>query len=216
MSPPVKWSTSKGRGAAGHGGLSCCLVLAILESDWTILAVVAGIPAVVVSIGVLWTRPNSPRPVLAAAGVVGVALIALAVWSVVRPAAQPVLAEPPIVSTVAPPPAGGPTSSACSPSGTTVQVGAQNLVFDTKCLAAPADTAFTIEFDNKDAGVQHSVHIFADDPLSDPDAASLFQGELVAGPTTVTYHVGALAAGTYFFHCDVHVTTMRGTFVVGG
>jgi plastocyanin len=213
-------NTETASGAVGGGGLSCCLVLAILESDWTILAVVAGIPVVVVSVGVLWTRPRSPRPVLAGATVVGLALVALAVWSVVRPSPHPVLAEPPIVSTVAPPPAGGPTpeptSNTCSPSGATVRVSAQALAFDTKCLAAPAGTAFTIEFDNKDAGIQHSVHIFSDDPVSDPNATSLFAGDLVTGPTTVTYHVGALPAGTYFFHCDVHVTTMTGTFVVGG
>ena len=40
------------------------------------------------------------------------------------------------------------------------------------------------------------------------------QGQIVIGPTTVTYHVVALVAGTYYFHCDVHPTAMQGTFVV--
>ena len=55
---------------------------------------------------------------------------------------------------------------------------------------------------------------FTADPVSDPAARSLFQGQIVIGPTTLTYHVGALAAGTYYFHCDVHPTAMQGTFVV--
>ena len=46
------------------------------------------------------------------------------------------------------------------------------------------------------------------------DAASFFTGQIVTGPTTVTYHVDALAAGTFFFHCDIHPTLMFGTFVV--
>jgi len=50
--------------------------------------------------------------------------------------------------------------------------------------------------------------------VSDPAARSLFQGQIVIGRTTVTYHVGALVAGTYYFHCDVHPTAMQGTFVV--
>jgi plastocyanin len=44
--------------------------------------------------------------------------------------------------------------------------------------------------------------------------AALFTGEMVTGPGTVTYEVDALEPGTYFFRCDVHPTTMTGTFVV--
>ena len=34
------------------------------------------------------------------------------------------------------------------------------------------------------------------------------------GPATTTYSVPALKSGTYYFQCDVHPTTMNGTFVV--
>ena len=44
---------------------------------------------------------------------------------------------------------------------------------------------------------------------------ALFRGALVTGPKTVTYPVGALASGTYFFRCDVHPTKMTGKFIVG-
>ena len=84
------------------------------------------------------------------------------------------------------------------------------MLFSTDCLAAPADTPFTIAFDNKDVGVPHNVAIFTDDTAT----KALFTGEMVTGPKKVTYEVKALPAGTYFFRCDVHPTTMSGTFVV--
>lgn len=98
----------------------------------------------------------------------------------------------------------------CSASGTSLSLTAKNVAFDASCLAAPADTAFTIEFDNQDAGTMHNISI------ESSSGEELFEGEVVTGPTTTTYEVDALAAGTYEFHCDVHPTQMKGTFVVGG
>jgi len=87
---------------------------------------------------------------------------------------------------------------------------AHNIAFNTKCLAAPANTPFKILFMNMDVGTPHNVAIF-----TDPAATkSLFTGALVTGPKTVTYQVPALPAGTYYFRCDVHPTQMFGTFVV--
>jgi nitrite reductase (NO-forming) len=102
------------------------------------------------------------------------------------------------------------TSAACAPAGTALRVVALNSVFDATCLAAPAGKPFTIAFDNQDPGVPHNIAIYTDDSATE----SLFVGELVTGPKKVKYEVGALDAGTYFFRCDVHPTTMTGTFVV--
>jgi nitrite reductase (NO-forming) len=104
-----------------------------------------------------------------------------------------------------------PTTAACTPSGTSLKIAAKNTAFDTNCLAAPAGKAFTIEFDNQDPGIPHNVSIYTDSSASSP----LFTGEMVIGPGKTTYKVGPLDAGTYFFRCDVHPTTMTGTFVVG-
>jgi len=80
--------------------------------------------------------------------------------------------------------------------------------FSTDALAAPSDEAFTIAFDNADPSIQHNVVLF-DGP--DADAPALFTGELVTGPAQVDYRVEPLPEGEYFFHCEVHPTTMIGT-----
>jgi nitrite reductase (NO-forming) len=105
---------------------------------------------------------------------------------------------------------GGGTTAACQPSGTELSISAMNSVFDTDCLAAPAGKPFTIMLDNMDPGIPHNVSIYTDDSAT----SALFTGDLVTGPDTITYEVDALEPGTYFFRCDVHPTTMTGTFVV--
>jgi cytochrome c oxidase subunit 2 len=99
---------------------------------------------------------------------------------------------------------------ACAPNGTSVKVSAKDVHFSTDCLAAPAKKPFTITFDNEDSGVPHNVAIYSNSSAS----KVLFRGQIVTGVKTVTYHVPALPAGTYYFRCDVHPTAMHGTFVV--
>jgi nitrite reductase (NO-forming) len=101
-------------------------------------------------------------------------------------------------------------SDGCSPAGRTLRVMAMNSAFDATCLAAPAGRSFEIVFDNTDAGIPHNVSIYTEESAADP----LFVGEVFSGPDVVTYEVPALDEGTYFFRCDVHATTMTGTFVV--
>jgi hypothetical protein len=125
-----------------------------------------------------------------------------------------------IPSATTPPPAntsGPPATSAppCTPSGTTLQIstGLPSPSYDRDCLAAPADTAFKIDFDDKDSGVQHNVSIYTNAGAS----TVLLKGKVITGPKEITYDVKALPAGTYYFRCDVHpFGGMKGTFVVGG
>ena len=105
---------------------------------------------------------------------------------------------------------GGGVAPACEPKGTALSVTSLNIVFDTGCLAAPADTPFTIAFDNQDPGIPHNVSIATSADWADV----LFTGELVTGVVKVTYEVPALPAGTYVFRCDVHPTSMIGQFIV--
>ena len=110
-------------------------------------------------------------------------------------------------------PSAAPTE--CTPvQGGTVTVVAQGVAFtEGDCIQAPAGEAFSIEFDNKDAGTQHNVEVFSG---SDPTGDTIFQGDIVTGPDQATYDIPALDAGTYAFNCVVHPTTMIGEIQVGG
>jgi hypothetical protein len=81
--------------------------------------------------------------------------------------------------------------------------------FDVTELSAPADQPFTICFDNQDPSVPHNVNV-----LDVQGGTSLAKTEIVPGPVQQLMDVPAQAAGTYFFQCDVHPTTMTGTLTV--
>ena len=103
---------------------------------------------------------------------------------------------------------GGTPSTTCTPSPRSLCISAGDLSFDTDQLTAPADTAFTIEFNNT-SPVLHNVAIL-------DGGTALFTGETFTGPKVTTYDVPALPAGSYTFRCDVHPTQRTGTFVVAG
>jgi copper-containing nitrite reductase len=108
-------------------------------------------------------------------------------------------------------PSASTVAATCAPKGAALKLVAHNSLFDTACLAAPAGRPFTIAFDNRDPAIPHNVSIYTDEAAT----TALFTGGMVTGPKKVTFDVPALEAGTYFFRCDVHPTTMTGTFVVG-
>jgi len=83
--------------------------------------------------------------------------------------------------------------------------------FDQKSLSFPAGKPVKLVFANHDAGTGHNVYIAA----SKADASTpLFAGTTVTGPATFPYTVHPLAAGTYYFFCNIHPTTMNGTLTV--
>jgi cytochrome c oxidase subunit II len=91
--------------------------------------------------------------------------------------------------------------------GEVIQLSALNVQWEQRDLSAPADTPFTIHFNNKDQSVPHDVVI------KDGAGAEKFRGDLVTGPREVDYQVPALAAGSYPFACSVH-PNMTGTLTV--
>lgn len=108
-------------------------------------------------------------------------------------------------------PSGGAPSAAPSDGGsggTEVSISALNIAFEQAEVSAPANTPFTIKFENKEA-VPHNVDI------KDGTGMDMFKGELFTGPGTTTYNVPALAAGDYTFVCIVH-PNMTGKLKVGG
>ncbi len=84
--------------------------------------------------------------------------------------------------------------------------------FDQTKLSAPADLAFVIRFDNQDPGVPHNIGLYRDEGYSQPIA----KGDIITGPAQSDLAVDALPAGTYYFRCEIHPTTMTGQIEVGG
>jgi plastocyanin/mono/diheme cytochrome c family protein len=101
----------------------------------------------------------------------------------------------------------GSATAAPSGGGTAITIKALNIAFDPTELTAPAGQAFTLNFDNEDAGIPHNVNIL------DASGGSAFKGEIFSGVATQAYNVPALAAGDYKFLCDVH-PNMTGTITV--
>jgi hypothetical protein len=84
-----------------------------------------------------------------------------------------------------------------------VAIVAEDLAWDVPCLQAPAGEPLTIVVDNRDAGVNHNLHVrdLPGGPRTDLEAGPVVQRlELPAG----------LAAGEHTFVCDIH-PNMAGT-----
>jgi plastocyanin len=99
-------------------------------------------------------------------------------------------------------------STASDGGAQTVTIVAENIRFyPTKISARPGTLVVT--HDQRDAGLPHNLKVFAGD---DADGESIAESEIEDGPTTQTLTL-ELAAGVYYYHCDVH-PSMRGTIEV--
>jgi plastocyanin len=84
---------------------------------------------------------------------------------------------------------------------------AEGLSFTETCLVA-APGKFTVNFDNKAAGVPHNFAVLTKKGGDQIDAT-----DVAAGPTQQTLPLD-LKAGDYYFQCDVHPDSMFGTLAV--
>jgi hypothetical protein len=123
----------------------------------------------------------------------------------------------------------------CGPPANHVRIGTDphRMQFSPTCLAVPADAPFTITFSNSitplesGPGPAENISIYK----SEADAyviswnglfhgsggtdKALFVGRLIASSSMITYRIGPLPAGTYFFQSDSAAGMMRGTLIVG-
>lgn len=96
------------------------------------------------------------------------------------------------------------------PTGIVVRIASVNSQFEPKTLTVTAGQPFSISFRNADAGVLHNVSVYTNAAASE----DILKGTVFAGPGTNVYNVRPLDAGSYFFRCDVHPSTMTGTLTV--
>jgi len=128
-------------------------------------------------------------------------LVAVALIAAFSCASAPKTTTPPATTTPA----------TTTPQSVSVNLTVQNIAFDKSTITVPAGASVTINFNNKDSGVQHNFAVYTDSSAT----TVIFRGNIVTGPATATYTFTApLAPGNYFFRCDVHPTLMTGTFVV--
>jgi cytochrome c oxidase subunit 2 len=105
--------------------------------------------------------------------------------------------------------AAGPTGS-CEPSGPSLTLVAQQISWDTNCLALVAGKPAQITITNKDEGIPHNFAIW-DSPKT---KHQLYITPDITGPVTSTFTIPALRPGRYYFQCNIHGPAMGGVLIV--
>lgn len=102
-----------------------------------------------------------------------------------------------------------PTTTLTPPS-VTINLTAQGMAFDKSTINVPAGAKVTMIFNNKDS-IPHNFALYTNSSAT----KSIFVGQVITGPKFITYTFTApTTPGTYFFRCDVHPTSMTGSFIV--
>ena len=100
--------------------------------------------------------------------------------------------------------AGASAAPSAGAGGAVVTIVASGVKFTTPTVTVPANTAFTLEFDNQDAATPHDVQI------KDASGSQVFKTDTFPGVDKRSFPVPALAAGSYPFVCTIH-SNMTGT-----
>lgn len=104
---------------------------------------------------------------------------------------------------------GQPSPTATEPAAQRLEITAEEFAFSTDTLEAVAGRPIVIVFTNNDQ-VRHNVKLFSSEARDEV----VFFGDLLEGPATVEYEVGALEPGTYRFECHPHADLMNGLLEV--
>jgi cytochrome c oxidase subunit II len=91
---------------------------------------------------------------------------------------------------------------------------AKNITWDAKTLTVPAGSTVKLTVDNQDNAIPHNFSLYASEQAATSGEKPLAGTKPTAGPVQEDLTFNAPAPGTYYFRCDVHPTTMTGTFIV--
>ncbi len=106
-----------------------------------------------------------------------------------------------------------PPATVTSFEGQTVNITARGVAFDKRELVVKAGTKVRVRFDNQDVATEHNFAAYNSSTNLSPIASGSI-GATFPGPGQDDVIFDPPAAGTYFFRCDVHPTTMTGDFIV--
>ncbi|HXF50194.1 MAG TPA: cupredoxin domain-containing protein [Dehalococcoidia bacterium] len=121
---------------------------------------------------------------------------------------------------VAPTPAGGATPAPAGPTPTPaaqveeITIVAKNILFDLDEIRVKAGSQVKLTVDNQDGGVPHNWALYESESAATAGQAPIVATPLETGPVKQELVFDAPDPGEYFFRCDVHPTTMTGTFIV--
>ena len=141
--------------------------------------------------------------------------------------AEPTSTIPPLAYSPVPVPSGSASSSpagpGCEPQGTSADLSIESpsaAGFSVQCLAVAADTPFTVTLKNTDTSIIHNWALYQDQAAATAGGAAIggatSAADVVQPGASATYKLDGLKAGSYFFHCDIHPDTMKGTLEVVG
>jgi cytochrome c oxidase subunit 2 len=94
-----------------------------------------------------------------------------------------------------------------------IEIVAKNVKFDLETITVNADAPVHLTIDNQDNSITHNWALYEDEEAAKAGADAIAGTALENGPIVQELNFTAPAQGTYFYRCDVHPTTMTGTFV---
>jgi mono/diheme cytochrome c family protein/plastocyanin len=96
----------------------------------------------------------------------------------------------------------------------TIEETIQGVAFQSKTITAPANTSIRIRLHNQDDGTDHNIAFYPSSTSTTAPLAPGSIGQIFPGVNTDDTVFTTPGPGSYFFRCDVHPTTMTGTFNV--
>lgn len=92
-------------------------------------------------------------------------------------------------------------TAAPEPPSAELTIVASGIAWSKTQLFALPDVPLTLTVDNQDNGIPHNIVFFEG---AEPGGTEIARTEIETGPVTQTLNFGPLAAGDYYYYCEVH------------